>query len=315
MKHLDNEIKAQWHNRSLNKLSIQSTEIGFGRSWRNKNAVSPTSVDTQPSLAFCDSPINEEVGKYKTILVTTEDKITKIMLNRPDKKNAINLVMYEEIMQELDEAAKDDSTLTVITGCGDYFSSGNDLKNFAENLDEIMQNGEKLLVKFICRFVDFPKPLVAMVNGPAIGIAATLLGLCDVVYATDKATIQTPFSQLGLSPEGCSSYTFPKIMGPAKANEMLLFNKKITADEACTRGLVTEVFADSTFQRQVWTRLKAYANLPKNSLAISKQLMRSVEKEILHAVSVQESKLLRKSFFSDICLNVIQSFFQKRSKL
>ncbi|XP_015276759.1 PREDICTED: enoyl-CoA delta isomerase 2, mitochondrial-like [Gekko japonicus] len=255
------------------------------------------------------------VGKYKTILVTTEDKITKIMLNRPDKKNAINLVMYEEIMHALDEAAKDDSTLTVITGCGSYFSSGNDLKDFSENVDEIMKDDGKLLVQFIHHFVDFPKPLVALVNGPAIGLAATLLGLCDIVYAMERATIHAPFVQLGLSPEGCSSYTFPKIMGPAQANEMLLFNKKIMADEACTKGLVTEVFADSTFQGEVWTRLKAYANLPKNSLATSKQLMRSMDKEILHAVSLQESKLIAKKIFSDECNNGLQSFFQKGSKL
>ncbi|XP_048364480.1 enoyl-CoA delta isomerase 2 [Sphaerodactylus townsendi] len=298
MKHLENEIKAQCHNRSL-----------------NKNAIGPASADTHPTLASVDSPINEVVGKYKTILVTTEDKITKIMLNRLDKKNAINLVMYEEIMQALDKASKDDCTLTVITGRGDYFSSGNDFNSFAENVDEIMKDGGKLLAKFVHCFVDFPKPLVALVNGPAIGIAATLLGLCDLVYATNKATIQTPFSQLGVSPEGCSSYTFPKLMGPAKANEMLLFNKKITAEEACTKGLVTEVFADSTFQSDVWTRLKAYANLPKNSLAISKQLIRSMEKELLRAVSLQESKLLVERCISDEGLNGVQSFFQKKSKL
>ncbi|XP_060100163.1 enoyl-CoA delta isomerase 2-like [Heteronotia binoei] len=298
MKHLGNEVESQRDNRSL-----------------NKNAIRLTSVDTQPSLVSCDSPISEVVGKYKTILVTAKDKITKIMLNRPHKKNAINLVMYEEIMQALDEAAKDDSTLTVITGCDDYFSSGNDLKNFSENVDEIMKDDGKLLANFTHHFVDFPKPLVALVNGPAVGLAAALLGLCDIVYASDRATIHAPFSQLGLSPEGCSSYTFPKIMGPIQANEMLLFNKKITADEACTKGLVTEVFADSTFLEEVWPRLKAYADLPKNSLAASKHLMRSMEKEILHAVSLQESKLLVNKFFSDECHKGLQSFFQKRSKL
>ncbi|KAJ7338497.1 hypothetical protein JRQ81_012396, partial [Phrynocephalus forsythii] len=85
---------------------------------------------------------------------------------------------------------------------------------------------------FVSHFIEFPKPLVAVVNGPAIGISVTLLGLFDIVYASDKATFQTAFSQLGLTPEGCSAYTFPKIMGPAKANEMLIFNSKITANQA-----------------------------------------------------------------------------------
>ncbi|XP_042318416.1 enoyl-CoA delta isomerase 2-like [Sceloporus undulatus] len=254
-------------------------------------------------------------GEYKTLLVTTKNKITKIMLNRPDKKNAINLVMYREIMQALEEAAEDDSTLIVITGCGDYFSSGNDLSNFGEDLLEILKNNGNWLRNFISHFIDFPKPLIAVVNGPAVGISVTLLGLFDIVYASDKAVFQTPFTQLGQCPEGCSSYTFPKIMGAAKANEMLLFNKKITAEEACARGLVTEVFSDSAFQGEVWTRLNAYANLPKNSLAVSKQLMRSVEKEILHAVASRECDQLLERCFSDECINAIMSFFQKKSKL
>ncbi|XP_034982285.2 enoyl-CoA delta isomerase 2-like [Zootoca vivipara] len=254
-------------------------------------------------------------GKYETLLVTTEDKITKIILNRPDQKNAINLVMCGEIMRALEEAAKDDSTLTVITGRGDYYCSGNDLNNFAENLQEVLKNGGEQLKNFVSHFIDFPKPLVAVVNGPALGIAVTLLGLFDLVFASDKVVFQTPFSLLGQTPEGCSTYTFPKIMGPIKANEMLLFNKRITANEAQAQGLLTEVFADSTFQEEVWIRLKAYANLPRNSLALSKQLIRSVEKEKLHAVNSRECDQLVERCFSDECMNAITSFFQKKSKL
>ncbi|XP_044280491.1 enoyl-CoA delta isomerase 2-like, partial [Varanus komodoensis] len=99
------------------------------------------------------------------------------------------------------------------------------------------------------------------------------------------------------------------------ANEMLLFNKKLTADEACTQRLVTEVFVDSTFQREVWARLKTYANLPKNSLALSKQSIRCVKKEILHAVNSRECIQLVERFFSDECMNAVTSFFQRKSKL
>lgn len=113
------------------------------------------------------------------------------------------------------------------------------------------------------RFIDFPKPLIAVVNGPAVGISVTLLGLFDVVYASDRATFHTPFSHLGQSPEGCSSYIFPKMMGPSKAAEMLIFGKKLTAREALAQGLVTAVFPDDTFQKEVWARLKAYAKLPQ----------------------------------------------------
>ena len=90
-------------------------------------------------------------------------------------------------------------------------------------------------------FIDFPKPLVVLVNGPAVGISVTVMALCDAVYATDRATFHTPFTILGQSPEGCSTVTFPQAMGHAHASEMLLFNKKITASEAKERGIVSEV--------------------------------------------------------------------------
>ncbi|KFO78543.1 hypothetical protein N303_07651, partial [Cuculus canorus] len=266
-----------------------------------------------------DSPDEGRHDGYETILVTTKNNITKIMFNRPDKKNAINHKMYGEIMKALEEAGKDDSTIAVITGNGDYYSSGNDLNNFASALageaEKMAKDGAILLKDFVDHFIDFPKPLIAVVNGPAVGISVTLLGLCDVVYASDSATFHTPFSQLGQSAEGCSSYTFPKIMGLAKASEILLFNKKLTAAEACAKGLVTEVFPQRTFQKEVWKRLEAYASLPKNSLAVTKQLMRSMEKEKLHAVNSKECEVLQGRWLSEECVNAVVSFFSQRSKL
>ncbi|KAG7488674.1 hypothetical protein MATL_G00037480 [Megalops atlanticus] len=235
------------------------------------------------------------------------------------KKNAITIQMYNEIIKALELAGKDDSVITVLTGSGDFYSSGNDLNNFTKipegGIEQMAKDSGELLRGFVKAFIDFPKPLIAVINGPAVGVSVTLLGLFDVVYATEKATFHTPFSQLGQSPEGCSSYTFPKMMGVAKASEMLLFNKKLTATEACQRGLVTEVFPDSSFQTEVWTRLKAYAQLPRNSLALSKQLVRMVEKERLHAVNDQEVERLVERWLSDECMNAIMSFFQAKARL
>lgn len=265
------------------------------------------------------SPGESGHGGYETLIVTTDNNITKIMFNRPEKKNAINHKMYREIISALQEAAKDDSTIAVFTGNGDYYTSGNDLNNFSNvqpsEMKKMAKDAAELLKEFVGSFIDFPKPLIAVVNGPAVGISVTLLGLFDVVYASDRATFHTPFSQLGQSPEGCSSYLFPKIMGSAKANEILLFNKKLTASEACALGLVNEVFPDSTFQKEVWARLKAYASLPKNSLAVSKQLLRNIEKEKLHAVNSQECEVLTERWLSDECLNALVTFFQRKSKL
>lgn len=256
--------------------------------------------------------------EYENLVVTSEDGITKIMLNRPTKKNAISTQMYQEIILALKAAGKDDSVLTVLTGNGDYYCSGTDLTNLSitpGGIEEKIKNELVLLRNFVNSFIDFPKPLIAVVNGPAVGIGVTILGLFDAVFASDKATFHAPFSQLGLSPEGCSSYTFPKIMGPAKAVEMLVFGKKLTAAEACAQGLVTEVFPDSTFQKEVWARLKAYSELPANSMRISKQIIRNMEKEKLHAVNAEECSVLQERFSSDEFINAVMNFLGRKAKL
>ncbi|XP_007522269.3 enoyl-CoA delta isomerase 2 isoform X1 [Erinaceus europaeus] len=256
---------------------------------------------------------------YENLLVTSEDRITKILLNRPTKKNAITTQMYHEIMLALKAASQDDSVLTVLTGSGDYYCSGNDLTNFTDippgGVEEKAKNSSFLLRDFVNCFIDFPKPLVAVVNGPAVGISVTILGLFDIVYASDRATFHTPFSHLGQSPEGCSSYTFPKIMGSSKAAEMLIFGKKLTAGEACAQGLVTQVFPDSTFQKEVWTRLKAYSKLPPNAMRISKEIIRKNEKEKLHAVNAEECNVLLSRWQSDECMNAVVNFLSRKAKL
>ncbi|XP_008400379.1 enoyl-CoA delta isomerase 2 isoform X2 [Poecilia reticulata] len=256
---------------------------------------------------------------YETLLVSTDDDITTIKLNRPAKKNAITPEMYNEIIAALEQAAKDESKFAVFTGAGDFYCSGNDLSTFTKvpegGVQEMARQGAELLRKYVRAYIDFPKPLVAVVNGPAVGIAVTVLGLCDLIYATERATFHTPFTQLGQSAEGCSSYTFPRIMGPNKASEMLLFNKKLSARQACELGLVTEVFPDSSFQSEVWTRLKAYARLPPQTLALSKQLVRSVEKERLYAVNDAEVERLMERWTSEECFSAVMSFFQAKAKL
>lgn len=254
----------------------------------------------------------------KGVLVTSEGGITKIMFNRPSKKNAITFQMYQDIILTLKNASTDDTVITVFTGAGDYYCSGNDLTNFTSasgGMEEAANKGAEVLREFVNTFIDFPKPLVAVVNGPAVGISVTLLGLFDAVYASDRATFHTPFSHLGQSPEACSSYTFPKMMGSAKAAEMLLFGKKLTAREAWAQGLVTEVFPESTFETEVWTRLKTYAKLPPNSMRISKELIRKNEKEKLHAVNEEECTTLRARWLSEECINAIMSFVARKPKL
>ncbi|KAM9308285.1 enoyl-CoA delta isomerase 2-like [Gastrophryne carolinensis] len=264
-------------------------------------------------------PTSVPSSKYENIQVVHSNNITTIQINRPEKKNALNLKTYQEIHLALEEAGKDDSVLTVITGNGEYFTSGNDRNNafekFTGSLEDMIKQSSDIVRKFVCAFIDFPKPLVAMVNGPAIGIGTTILGLCDLVYASEKATFNTPFSKIGLSPEGCSSYIFPRLMGWTKANEVLLFNQTLNAHEACNLGLVTAVFPEHTFQKEVSARLKVYSSYPKDSLILSKQLIRGIDKEKLHEVCQKEFDLLSITSISEDAFNAAQQFLLRKANL
>ncbi|XP_076352682.1 enoyl-CoA delta isomerase 2-like isoform X2 [Tachypleus tridentatus] len=266
-----------------------------------------------------DSQSSSSSSQYNGLQVSTQNGITTVKLNRPEKKNALTTQMYRDISEILSNTAKDKSSIiTLFTGAGDYYCSGNDLGNFNlppdADIAQVAKDASVLLRDFVDSFITFPKPLVAAVNGPATGISVTLLGLFDVVYASEKATFHTPFSLLGQSPEGCSSYMFPKIMGPSKANEMLLFNRKITAAEAKSCGLVSEIFSDTTFEANVFNQLKGLEEMSLNSIIYAKKLVRDVDRDLLHKVNKEECERLVERWQSEDCMKAVMAFFQKKSK-
>ncbi|XP_066991590.2 enoyl-CoA delta isomerase 2 isoform X1 [Anabrus simplex] len=289
---------------------------------------------------------------YQHLNVTIRNGLKIIRFNRPSKKNAINSKMYLEIKDALEESIKDESVvITALTGTGEYYSSGNDISSFAEfaqkDIDVVIQETSMNLQfslaffqdvlhaapasrassnsrnsfwisnlrKFISVFIDFPKILVAVVNGPAIGIAATTLGLCDIVYASDKASFSTPFTSLGLSAEGCSTYTFPRIMGSSLAGEMLYFNRRLSAVEAKQCGLVSTIFPNESLAQEIWPKLEEMAQLPVKSLLYTKRLLRRWDSESLHKACAAECKQLEERWQSEDCLNAVANFLQRRSKL
>ena len=159
------------------------------------------------------------------IVVTNKNGLLTLRLNRPKKYNAITSEMYLKISDTLESAAKDSEVkLALLTGTGSYYSAGNDLTAFVKHAAEPVEAAKravKILDRFIGSYIDFPKPIVAAVNGPAIGITVTTLALMDIVWAAESSTFSTPFSATAQSPEGCSSLLFPAIMGASLANEMV----------------------------------------------------------------------------------------------
>lgn len=249
--------------------------------------------------------------------ISTENGICTVRLNRPKKLNAITTVMYDGIRDALNNTAQDDSVrLVYLTGTGNYFSSGNDLSNFTQippgGPKQMAADGRVRCQAFVDAFIKYPKPIICGVNGPAFGIMATILGLADLVYASDAATFQTPFSSLGQSPEGCSSYTFPKMMGNARANEVLLAGRKLTAQEAFDRGLLTDVIPSSEFQITVAEKVKHLSSLPPMSVQYSRALNRDRELETLLRVNAEECLRLEERWLSVECMNAITKFLAKK---
>jgi Delta3-Delta2-enoyl-CoA isomerase len=151
----------------------------------------------------------EQAKTYDTILLSySHDKgLAKITLNKSNKKNAFSKIMYHELDTALRMlSTEDDVKLIMLTGSGDYYSSGNDLSNFSEIMHPltIAKQSREICYSFVDSFISCKKPIVVAVNGPAFGIAVTTLGLCDKVFASSAATFKTPFAELGQVGEYCS---------------------------------------------------------------------------------------------------------------
>merc|ERR1719378_54026 len=170
-----------------------------------------------------------------------------------------------------------------------------------------------MMVQFVDGFIEFDKPLIALVNGPAIGIATSTLGLCDHVIASESAWFQTPFTQLGQCAEGCSSYTFQRILGPSMANDLIMFNQKFNANEMKAAGLVSHVFSDTEFEEKAFEKANMIASLPPQSLRSSKRITRPpsmVEK--LKAINRAERKMLDGRWSSEECLEAVMGFLNRK---
>lgn len=176
-----------------------------------------------------------------------------------------------------------------------------------------------MLLRFVAAFIDFPKPLIGVVNGPAFGIMFTTLGLFDAVIASDTATFTCPFSSLGQSPEGCSTYTFPRIFGTSLASELLYFNYVMPVEEAHRRGFVSRVIPSEKLESYVNEWLYGEKGLVKtcypNSMNNAKGLVVNEETRLmLHEINKVECDVLQQSWKSEECAEALQKFYTRKSK-
>lgn len=214
-------------------------------------------------------------------------RLLEVRLTRPEKKNALTLDMYTLLINTLEAAARsDDIRAVLISGAGESFCAGNDIADFlagGDNLESLAP-----VVRFLHTLVDFPKPLLAAVQGDTVGIGTTLLLHCDLVIAADDLRCCLPFTRLGLVPEGGSSFLLPQMIGQRKAFELLIEGAPFDARTALDAGLVNQIVPRPELEAVSLQRAQALTELPPDAMALSKQLLRGHQKEQLHRVIDQE---------------------------
>jgi len=252
-------------------------------------------------------------AKEDEVLVSAKKGVTTLTMNRPKTLNSWTQSMMEALFKNMREAASDSATkVAIITGTGNYYSAGVNLSGIIGVMSPATLHAEivKRNAAVFDTFIDFPKPIIVAVNGPAIGAVVTSATLCDAVVASEKATFSTPFSALGIVPEGCSSVHFERIMGKANAERMLGSEGwKPTAKEAVEAGLITEMVPHD----QVLIRSQ---KLGEDWIAKGRKrwMLEKGCAEEYRRVNHRESVKLADAFLAPPFLNAQYNFLKKKGK-
>lgn len=244
------------------------------------------------------------------VQVTREGGVLELRFARPEKKNALTLAMYEALAAAL-EAADGDAAVRVVlfAGSPEVFTAGNDLKDF---LEDPPLGTDNPIFRFLRALHGLRKPVVAAVNGPAVGIGTTLLLHCDLIAAGRSARLQLPFVNLGLVPEAASSLLLPRIVGHARAAELLLLGEPLGAGDALAMGLVNRVVDDGETETVARAWAAALAAKPPAALRLTKQLLRS-ETAAVPARMEEEGAHFAAQLRSPEAREAMQAFFERRA--
>lgn len=243
----------------------------------------------------------------KLIESQLENGLLTIRINRPEKKNALTNAMYSDMADLVRNAASNDSVGCILFTGGKDFSAGNDLVDFLE--DPPMQFSAPVF-KFMQAVMEYPLPIIAAVDGFAVGIGTTLLAHCDFVYATPAAVFKMPFVDIGLVPEFGITQLLPERIGHQKAAEFLLLCDKFDAQTAHQIGLVNRVCETTELLDTAKTTAEKLLKKPRTALRKTKALMRRDEEPLLERVK-REAMLLAESLSSDEARNAFKAILKK----
>jgi enoyl-CoA hydratase/carnithine racemase len=244
------------------------------------------------------------------IVAERSGNILSIQLNRPAKKNAMTSSMYTDMAELLDGAAKDDQIRVVLWhAAGDSFSAGNDLEDCVKNPPASWESPQSRLMHAL---INFEKPLVAAVQGVAIGGGTTMLAHCDFVYAGESARFQLPFVNLALVPEFGSSCLLPLRFGYLRAAELILLGQSFGALRAAELGLVTSVVPDQKLLATATETTQTLAAKPAGAVQACKRLMKGAFREQLEQAVKLENQVFAERVRSDEAKEAFRAFFAKR---
>ncbi|MBG6155114.1 enoyl-CoA hydratase/carnithine racemase [Labrenzia sp. EL_159] len=239
-----------------------------------------------------------------------QDGVQILRLDRPEKKNALTGAMYTELAEALETGNTDGEVRChLICGQPDVFTAGNDIGDFLQYAGKVAIS-ETPVVRFLRALVRNEKPLVASVDGIAIGVGTTLLMHCDMVFASRRAFIRSPFVDLGLVPEAGSSLLGPQLMGHARAFELLCLGNPMTADKAAQIGLVNEIVEEDV-ETAALSCARQIAAKPPEAMALSRKLLRGDTQAVSERVE-EEIRIFAERLTASETIAAFQAFMSKK---
>jgi enoyl-CoA hydratase/carnithine racemase len=244
------------------------------------------------------------------ILNHIDQGVMTLTFNRLDKKNSITSAMYAVLADALEQAQRDTAVRVVlIQGHETIFSAGNDIADF---LNAPPAGQDSPVFRFLRNIASFPKPIIAAVAGPAVGIGTTLLFHCDFVYAGDNAAFSMPFVNLGLCPEAASSFLVPQMMGYHRAAEALLMGDPFMAEAALEVGLVNRVLPPTEVNAFAQVQARKLVAKPISSLVETKRLMKAGQAAQIKAQMIEEGASFGRMLKEPAAREAFGAFMEKR---
>ena len=249
--------------------------------------------------------------RSQEILTELREGTLLVRIHRAERKNALTLAMYAGLTAALDEAMRTPAIrVVVITGSGDSFTSGNDIADF---LAHPPSGEDSPVFQFLSALRQFEKPLIAAVNGVAVGIGVTLLLHCDLIYARAGATLQLPFVNLGLCPEAGSSLLLPRLIGYPRAAELLMLGEPFSAEQALEWGLINGLGGDAEMTLELaLAKARRLAGLPAVAVQRTKALLKRTETEAVRETIAVESRHFIELLQSPEAAAALQAFVSRR---